>query len=237
MYTTLLALSSIGAAMASTKVVTRTKRSVCTTAGGSGTSTVMTAIKTGCSDFGFVDCTAGTYTDNSTDGSMSCPFKTGTTYLTNGTCYYGMNTTYACADIDGTKAADVTLYEGNNCNGSSLALGIFTKDVCTWVSSNNYGKFYSNATGSYVATYSAAECASGAQTGIVALAVTGLTGCATGSLVSGYQTAKWQVLETPAPTSATSAPTANNTTPTKSSGSMAAASLASAVIAAASLML
>jgi hypothetical protein len=237
MMLTLLALTSISSSLAVTKVATRKLWSQCTsTSGGTqfGSSQVAPSIKNGCSDLGTLDCAAGKFWSNSTDGLAACQNKLGQLMNTTGTCQAG-NYTLTCEDIDGTTAASVTMYTGNDCNGTAQPFGVISAGVCTILTSSNYVKMWTNTTGPFVAVYSAAGCASADQTNIVKLAVTGSSGCAVGVLTSGYQSVKWAMLEVATPTSA---PTNNtNTTAPKSSGSFVAASLASAVLAAASLML
>jgi hypothetical protein len=235
MMLTVLALSALTSTLASTKVVTRSMWTQCSGATQFGSSTVMTSVKNGCSAMGYADCANSVFYNNQTDGALSCATKTGDRYNITDTCQSG-NVTLKCADIDGTQAADIVLYAGNACNGSSLGLGVVQKDTCAYISENKYVKMWMNATGSFVGVYSAAGCVASSQIYISSFTVSGLTGCAAGVLASGYQTVKWTILE-----AATSAPTVagngTNTTAPGSSGSIMVASLASVVVAAASLML
>jgi hypothetical protein len=236
MMLTLLALSTASSAMAATKVAVRTMAGMCDAAGVAyGTSTPMSGVLNGCSDLGYLDCTAKTFLSNATDGLLSCANKLGDKYNVTGLCQTN-NVTLTCQDIDGSKAASISVYTGNNCNGTAAPLGVFTLSTCTWIATDAYVKFWMNDTGSFVAQYSAKGCGSADQTGIVKFTGSGLTGCAVGSLAAGQQSVKWTLLE-----AATSAPTVagngTNTSAPKSSGAIVAASLASAVVAAAALML
>jgi len=236
---TVLALSAISSTFAATKVITRTHWSQCTVDGAQfGSSAPMSAVKDGCSNMGLGSCTDKVFWANTTDGLLGCQNKLGDRLNITGTCQTG-NTTLACADIDGTKAAEITMWDGSNCNGTAMPLGIFTAGTCTYLTSSSYVKLWQNDTGLFAATYSAAGCVAATQTHIVALAATTATsGCAKGALADGEATVKWALLETPV---ATSAPTASsnstNTTAPASSSTMAIASLASVVVAAASLMM
>jgi hypothetical protein len=241
MMLSVLALSMASSAMAATKVATRTSTTQCDASKvGFGTSSAMSSVLNGCSDMGYLDCTAKTFIFNTTDGLLSCANKKGASFNVTGECqdFTSMtNVTMTCKDIDGTQAASVAMWDGNACNGTSMPLGVFTIGTCTWVTSSNYVKMWTNSTGSFVASYSAAGCGSADQTNIVKLASTAATsGCAVGVLGAGQQSVKWALLETP-----TSAPTVagnnTNTSAPKSSGAIVAASLASVVVAAASMML
>jgi hypothetical protein len=237
MMLTVLALSAASSAMAATKVATRMSYSQCTPEqAGFGSTKTMSSVLNGCSELGYLDCTAGTFISNSTDGLMSCANKVGDKYNVSAACQGAYNMSLTCADIDGTKAATVTMWSGNSCNGTATPLGVITATTCTFLTMDVYVKMWTNTTGQFVATYGAAGCGSADQTNIVKLASTGTSGCSTGVLGVGQESVKWALLENP-----TSAPTVagngTNTSAPVSSGAIVAASLASAVVAAATLML
>jgi hypothetical protein len=235
MMLTVLALSAISSTMASTKVVTRTMYSVCASGDApAGTATVTTAVKNGCSTMGYADCANSYFLANSTDGLNQCADKVGTRYNITGVCQ-ASNLTLACADIDGSKAAEVTAYAGATCNGTATPFGVVTASVCTFLTTGTYIKMWTNTTGSFVATYTAAGCDSSTQNYIVFLSATGTSGCVAGSIGATFNSVKWGLLELP--TSAPTSTNGTNTTAPKSSGNLVAASLASAVVAAATLML
>jgi hypothetical protein len=237
MMITLLAVASLtSSALAATKVVTRTAYTQCDGQTAFGSASVMSSVKNGCSSMGYADCTTSKFYQNSTDGLAGCPDKVGDAFNITGKCQAG-NITLACADIDGSTAAEVTLYEGNNCNGTALPIGVITKDVCTLLVSGTWIKMWQNTTGSFVGTYTAAACPSSAQERIVMLSVSGTSGCVTGVLANGFNTVKWGLLELPATGAPTASGNGTNTTAPSSSSTMVAASLASVVVAAASLML
>jgi len=238
MLLSVLALSSLSSAMAATQVVTRTFWPDFCTGTGSGTQVPMTSIRAGCSDMGYADCTTNKFYMNFTAKAVdNCAYKYGDVYNISSSCQAG-NITMKCESVDGTTSAEVTLYPGDACNGTGLGLGIFKADTCTYQSGGVYGKSFTNATGSYVASYSAAGCASSTQTNLLSLGVVSTTeGCVKGSLAAGYKSAFWKTLEVAAPTSAPASGNNTNTTAPKSSGVIVTASLASAVVAAAALML
>jgi hypothetical protein len=236
---TVLAFASIGSTLATTKVVTRKIWSQCTTDGAQfGSSQVATSVKNGCSNMGYADCAGGYFLQNSTDGLLACANMQGDRLNTTNTCQLG-NYTLTCADIDGTKAAEVTLWTGSNCNGTALPFGVVTINTCTYLASSKYVKMWANATGNFVATYSAAECAGASQLDIANVGSSSASsGCAAGVLGSGYATVKWALLEVPSPTAPpTVAGNSTNTTAPGSSSTVVMASLASVVVAAASLMM
>jgi len=226
--------------MAASKVATRKSWSMCdsTSQVAYGTSSNLPAVKEGCSSLGKLECASSSFWSNSTAGLQGCPAPfAGYKLNVTGKCqpYDLTNYTLTCEDIDGTQAADVTLYAGNNCNSTATPLGVFSAGTCYYVTDATWGKMWMNTTGSYVATYSAAGCASQSQSYIVKLAATGTSGCAVGGLSASSQSVKWALLEAPtsAPTAATNG---TNTTAPASSSTVVVASLASVVVAAASMM-
>jgi len=238
MMLTVLALSAISSSMAATKVAQRKLWSQCTPEGAQfGSALTMSSVKNGCSALGFLDCTAGWFSQNSTDGAMACATKAGSKMNTTGTCQVAVgNYTLSCVDIDGTQAAEVAMYTGNNCNGTASPFGVLTIGTCTFLTSGVWVKMWTNTTGQFVGKYAAAGCGSDSADTVVKVASTGVAGCTAASLTAGYLSVGWALLEAP-----TSAPTVagnkTNTTAPGSSSTVVMASLASAVVAAATLML
>jgi hypothetical protein len=239
MFKVILALSAVSQAFAATTVATRKSYSQCDAAGVAfGTATVMSSVKNGCSALGYLDCTAKTFTANTTEGATSCPTKRGTVYNTTGTCQAvgNTNTTLTCVDVDGTQYAEVGMWTGNACNGTQSPFGVIGMAVCTYLTPGVFVKMWTNSTGSFVGKYATTGCGSDSLDTVVQVTMTGTSGCTAASLQSGYSSVSWALLEAP-----TSAPTVagnkTNTTAPGSSSTVVVASLASAVLAAASLML
>jgi len=237
MFKSLFALATISSASALT-VITRSYHSDCVTGSAPiGAGVVMSSILPGCSDAGYADCTAGTFAENSTDGLLSCPNKKGSTYNITGICTLN-GYAFTCGVADASPAASVTLFSGLQCNGSALALGVIDLGVCSLVTPGIYVKMWTNTTGSFVATYTAAGCPSSSEDNHIAVtSFSSSGGCVAASLGTSYNSVKYTVLQTLAPTAAPASNNTNTTSAPVSSGSFVVASLASAVVAAASLML
>lgn len=228
--------------MAAVTVLTRSISSTCVDdMAGAGTKTPLSSYKPGCTPIGFATCssTANNVVFNSTDGGLGCPTKTGPVLNATaaGNCYPSTgNMTFACSSVDGTDKMDITIYTGTDCNGTATNLGVFTRGVCTLVYTGVYAKLWTNTTGTFAGAYGAAGCTGESQVAIAQVPATSTSGCYKGGFLTALSVSYALLELPPAPTAPPTSKNGTNTSAPTSSSTMAAASLASVVLAAATLV-